>query len=131
MKLKRVEITALPSTKYEITTLIDFNSPVLGTQQRRTQNHERVQERIAPRTFCFLHELEMLIDNNLVKGGDINNAIVIVDKPVTEDEMSRLAKAFGRQKVEVKTEGYPITWNCVSRMNRPATNCSMLWATSP
>src|SRR5260221_9760078 len=62
---------------------------------------------IAPcRTFCFLHELEMLLDNNLVKGGDINNAIVVVDKPVTEEEMARLAKAFGRQKVEIKSEGY-------------------------
>ncbi|HSZ87113.1 MAG TPA: 3-hydroxyacyl-ACP dehydratase FabZ, partial [Puia sp.] len=50
--------------------------------------------------------LEMLLDNNLVKGGDINNAIVVVDKPVTEEEMSRLAKAFGRQKVEIKSEGY-------------------------
>ncbi|MFN8246876.1 MAG: bifunctional UDP-3-O-[3-hydroxymyristoyl] N-acetylglucosamine deacetylase/3-hydroxyacyl-ACP dehydratase [Ferruginibacter sp.] len=104
---KRVEITALPSTKYEITTLIDFNSPVLGTQHAGLKTMKEFRSEIAPcRTFCFLHELEMLIDNNLVKGGDINNAIVIVDKPVTEDEMSRLAKAFGRQKVEVKTEGY-------------------------
>ena len=62
---------------------------------------------IAPcRTFCFLHELEMLIDHNLIKGGDINNAIVVVDRPVTEEEMGRLAKAFGRSKVEVKSEGY-------------------------
>jgi UDP-3-O-[3-hydroxymyristoyl] N-acetylglucosamine deacetylase/3-hydroxyacyl-[acyl-carrier-protein] dehydratase len=62
---------------------------------------------IAPcRTFCFLHELEMLLENNLVKGGDINNAIVVVDKPVTEEEMARLAKAFKRDKIEVKSEGY-------------------------
>jgi UDP-3-O-[3-hydroxymyristoyl] N-acetylglucosamine deacetylase/3-hydroxyacyl-[acyl-carrier-protein] dehydratase len=62
---------------------------------------------IAPcRTFCFLHELEMLIDHNLIKGGDINNAIVVVDRPITEEEMGRLAKAFGRTKVEVKSEGY-------------------------
>ena len=50
---------------------------------------------IAPcRTFCFLHELEMLLDHNLIKGGDINNAIVVVDKPVTEEEMARLARVF-------------------------------------
>jgi UDP-3-O-[3-hydroxymyristoyl] N-acetylglucosamine deacetylase/3-hydroxyacyl-[acyl-carrier-protein] dehydratase len=62
---------------------------------------------IAPcRTFCFLHELEMLLDNNLIKGGDINNAIVIVDKKVTDDEMHRLAKAFGRENMEVKSGGY-------------------------
>lgn len=104
---KRVEITALPSTNYEITTLIDFNSPVLGTQHAGLKKMMDFKTDIAPcRTFCFLHELEMLIDNNLIKGGDINNAIVVVDKPVTEDEMGRLAKAFGRSKVEVKNEGY-------------------------
>ncbi len=104
---KRVEMTALPATNYEITTLIDFNSPVLGTQHASLKSMKEFKSEIGPcRTFCFLHELEMLIDNNLIKGGDINNAIVVVDKPVTEDEMGRLAKAFGRSKVEVKTEGY-------------------------
>jgi len=104
---KRVEMTALPATNYEITTLIDFNSPVLGTQHASLKSLRDFKNEIAPcRTFCFLHELEMLIDNNLIKGGDINNAIVIVDKAVTDDEMSRLAKAFGRAKVEVKSEGY-------------------------
>ncbi|HPH85094.1 MAG TPA: bifunctional UDP-3-O-[3-hydroxymyristoyl] N-acetylglucosamine deacetylase/3-hydroxyacyl-ACP dehydratase [Ferruginibacter sp.] len=104
---KRVEMTALPATNYEITTLIDFNSPVLGTQHASLKSMKEFEVEIAPcRTFCFLHELEMLIDNNLIKGGDINNAIVIVDKPVTEDEMGRLAKAFGRSHVSVKTEGY-------------------------
>ncbi len=104
---KRVEMTALPATNYEITTLIDFNSPVLGTQHASLKTIRDFKAEIAPcRTFCFLHELEMLLDNNLVKGGDINNAIVVVDKPVTEEEMSRLAKAFGRSKVEIKTEGY-------------------------
>ncbi len=104
---KRVEMTALPATNYEITTLIDFNSPVLGTQHASLKSLKDFKIEIAPcRTFCFLHELEMLIDNNLIKGGDINNAIVIVDKAVTAEEMSRLAKAFGRNKVEVKSEGY-------------------------
>jgi len=104
---KRVEMTALPATNYQITTLIDFNSPVLGTQHASLKSINEFTTEIAPcRTFCFLHELEMLLDNNLVKGGDINNAIVVVDKPLTNDEMNRLAKAFGRTKVEVKTEGY-------------------------
>ncbi|MEP6712174.1 MAG: bifunctional UDP-3-O-[3-hydroxymyristoyl] N-acetylglucosamine deacetylase/3-hydroxyacyl-ACP dehydratase [Ferruginibacter sp.] len=104
---KRVEMTALPATNYEITTLIDFNSPVLGTQHAGLKSMKDFSAEIGPcRTFCFLHELEMLIDNNLIKGGDINNAIVVVDKPVTEEEMGRLAKAFGRTKVEVKSEGY-------------------------
>ncbi|MFZ4708180.1 MAG: 3-hydroxyacyl-ACP dehydratase FabZ, partial [Bacteroidales bacterium] len=91
----------------QITTLIDFNSPVLGTQHAGLKAMVDFKQEIAPcRTFCFLHELEMLLDNTLVKGGDINNAIVVVDKPVTDEEMGRLAKAFGRDKVEVKSEGY-------------------------
>jgi UDP-3-O-[3-hydroxymyristoyl] N-acetylglucosamine deacetylase / 3-hydroxyacyl-[acyl-carrier-protein] dehydratase len=104
---KRVEMTALPSTEYKITTLIDFNSPVLGTQHASLKSMRDFKSEIAPcRTFCFLHELEMLLDHNLIKGGDINNAIVVVDKPVTNEEMERLAKAFGRKKIEVKSEGY-------------------------
>ena len=104
---KRVEMVAMPSVDYKITTLIDFNSPVLGTQHAGLKSMYDFKKEIAPcRTFCFLHELEMLLDNNLVKGGDINNAIVVVDKPVTEEEMLRLAKAFKRDKIEVKSEGY-------------------------
>jgi len=104
---KRVEMTALPSVEYKITTLIDFNSPVLGTQHAGLKNMRDFKSEIAPcRTFCFLHELEALLDHNLIKGGDINNAIVVVDKPVTDEEMGRLARAFGRKKIEVKSEGY-------------------------
>ncbi|MEO5888980.1 MAG: bifunctional UDP-3-O-[3-hydroxymyristoyl] N-acetylglucosamine deacetylase/3-hydroxyacyl-ACP dehydratase [Ferruginibacter sp.] len=106
-EVKRVEITALPSTHYKITTLIDFNSPVLGTQHASLTSMKDFKTEIAPcRTFCFLHELEALLDHNLIKGGDINNAIVVVDKPVTTEEMSRLAKVFGREKMEIKSEGY-------------------------
>lgn len=104
---KRVEMTALPATDYKITTLIDFNSPVLGTQHAGLKNMGEFRSEISScRTFVFLHELEMLLEHNLIKGGDINNAIVVVDKPVTEDEMERLAKAFGREKMGVKSEGY-------------------------
>ena len=104
---KRVEMTALPATEYKITTLIDFNSPILGTQHAGLKSMRDFKEEIAPcRTFCFLHELEMLLAHNLIKGGDLNNAIVVVDKPVTKDEMDRLAKVFGRKTMEVKNEGY-------------------------
>ena len=106
-KGKRVEMVVLPASDYKITTLIDFNSPVLGTQHAALTNMADFKTEIAPcRTFCFLHELELLLDNNLIKGGNINNAIVVVDKPVTAPEMTRLAKAFGRDKMEVKSEGY-------------------------
>jgi UDP-3-O-[3-hydroxymyristoyl] N-acetylglucosamine deacetylase / 3-hydroxyacyl-[acyl-carrier-protein] dehydratase len=104
---KRVELVAMPAKEYNITTLIDFNSPVLGTQHAGLKHITDFKTEIAPcRTFCFLHELEMLLDNNLIKGGDINNAIVIVDKPVDEKEMKRLNQIFRRDKIEVKSEGY-------------------------
>ena len=104
---KRVEMVALPALDYQITTLIDFNSPVLGTQHAALKSIKEFKSEIAPcRTFCFLHELEALLKNDLIKGGDINNAIVVVDQPVSEKEMSRLAKVFKRDKIEVKSEGY-------------------------
>ena len=104
---KRVEMVAMPSTEYQVTTLIDFNSPVLGTQHAGLKSMRDFKTEIAPcRTFCFLHELEMLLDHNLIKGGDINNAIVVVDQPLSEEKMTSLAKAFNRKKIEVKSEGY-------------------------
>lgn len=104
---KRVEMVAMPAMEYKVTTLIDFNSPVLGTQHAGIKNISDFKAEIAPcRTFCFLHELEALLANNLIKGGDINNAIVVVDKPVTEEEMGRLAGIFKKDKIEVKSEGY-------------------------
>ncbi len=104
---KRVELVAMPAMEYKVTTLIDFNSPVLGTQHAGLKSITEFRTEIAPcRTFCFLHELEMLLEHNLIKGGDINNAIVVVDKPVTEEEKVRLAKAFKKDKIEVKSEGY-------------------------
>ena len=90
-----------------MTALIDFNSPVLGTQHAGLKHIHDFKNEIAPcRTFCFLHELEMLLDNNLIKGGDFNNAIVVVDKPIDGKEMSRLAKVFGKERIEVMSEGY-------------------------
>ena len=104
---KRVEMVALPALDYQITTLIDFNSPVLGTQHAALTTIKDFKSEISPcRTFCFLHELEALLEHDLIKGGDINNAIVVVDKPVTNEEMGRLAKVFKREKIEVKSEGY-------------------------
>jgi UDP-3-O-[3-hydroxymyristoyl] N-acetylglucosamine deacetylase/3-hydroxyacyl-[acyl-carrier-protein] dehydratase len=104
---KRVEMVALPSLDYQITTLIDFNSPVLGTQHAALKTIKDFKAEISPcRTFCFLHELEALLEHDLIKGGDINNAIVVVDKPVTDEEMGRLAKVFKRERIEVKSEGY-------------------------
>ncbi len=104
---KKVEMTAIPAGDFQVTTLIDFNSPVLGTQHAGLKTIDEFKEEIAPcRTFCFLHELEMLLDNNLIKGGDVNNAIVVVDRPMENDDMNKLKKIFRKEKIEVKSEGY-------------------------
>lgn len=103
---KKVEMVAMPAVDYRITCLIDFNSPVLGTQHAKMKGIEEFKTEIAPcRTFCFLHELEYQLSLNLIKGGDINNAIVVVDKPVTEEELARLAKVFNRDNISVQKEG--------------------------
>src|ERR1043165_3554886 len=103
---KKVEMVALPADSYRINTLIDFNSPVLGTQHADLKNMSDFNEKIAPcRTFCFFHELEYLLNNNLIKGGDINNAIVVVDKPVSDEQVKRIAKAFGKENVKVAEGG--------------------------
>jgi len=104
--VKKVDMLALPSNDYQITALIDFNSPVLGTQHAALKSLSEFRTEIGPcRTFCFLHELEYLLDNNLIKGGDLSNAIVVVDKVVEPSELERLAKVFNKQKIEVKQEG--------------------------
>lgn len=102
-EVKKVEMVALPSVDYRVTALIDFNSQVLGTQHANLKSLSEFRKEIAPcRTFVFLHELEYLLANNLIKGGDINNAIVVVDRPVTDEELVRLAKAFDREKMSVQ-----------------------------
>ncbi|MEJ2004219.1 MAG: bifunctional UDP-3-O-[3-hydroxymyristoyl] N-acetylglucosamine deacetylase/3-hydroxyacyl-ACP dehydratase [Cyclobacteriaceae bacterium] len=101
-----VEIAALPLDDYRVTVMIDYNSPVLGSQHASLNNISQFEKEIAAcRTFCFLHELEMLHKNNLVKGGDLNNAIVVVDRVVEEHELASIAKLFNKPKVEVKKEG--------------------------
>ena len=103
---KKFEMVALPYDDYRINTLIDFNSPVLGTQHADLRNIEDFKKEIAPsRTFCFFHELELLISNDLIKGGDINNAIVVVDKPVTPDQVERISKVFHKNDVKVSEAG--------------------------
>ncbi|HWJ89741.1 MAG TPA: bifunctional UDP-3-O-[3-hydroxymyristoyl] N-acetylglucosamine deacetylase/3-hydroxyacyl-ACP dehydratase, partial [Flavisolibacter sp.] len=103
---KKVEMVALPYDSYRINTLIDFNSPVLGTQHAALKNITQFNEEIAPcRTFCFFHELEYLIDHNLIRGGDINNAIVVVDKAVTDDQVKRISKVFKKENVKVNEGG--------------------------
>jgi UDP-3-O-[3-hydroxymyristoyl] N-acetylglucosamine deacetylase/3-hydroxyacyl-[acyl-carrier-protein] dehydratase len=86
--------------------MVDYNSPVLGSQHASLTDIKQFAKEIAScRTFCFLHELEMLHKNNLIKGGDLNNAIVIVDRVVEDHELESLANLFNKPKVAVKKEG--------------------------
>ena len=103
---RNVEIAALPLDDYRVTVMVDYNSPVLGSQHASITDIRQFEKEIAScRTFCFLHELEMLYKNNLIRGGDLNNAIVIVDRVVQEDELDNIAKMLGKPKVAVKQEG--------------------------
>jgi UDP-3-O-[3-hydroxymyristoyl] N-acetylglucosamine deacetylase/3-hydroxyacyl-[acyl-carrier-protein] dehydratase len=104
--VKNVDMLAIPSQNYQITTMIDFNSPILGTQHASLKHISDFKTEIGNcRTFCFLHEVEYLLANNLIKGGDLSNAIVVVDKPVSQDELNHLAKVFNKETMEVKQEG--------------------------
>ena len=97
---------AMPSSSYKLTALIDYKSPVLGQQHASLDRlSEFKNEFSGARTFCFLHELEQLVDANLIKGGDLNNAIVVVDKPISEEERLRLAEIFQRPDIQVVKEG--------------------------
>lgn len=100
------EITVIPSEEYQITTMVDFGTKVLGTQNATLDKLSDFKDEIsAARTFSFLHELEMLLENGLIKGGDLNNAIVYVDKEISEATMKKLEKAFKKKKLSVKPNG--------------------------
>jgi UDP-3-O-[3-hydroxymyristoyl] N-acetylglucosamine deacetylase/3-hydroxyacyl-[acyl-carrier-protein] dehydratase len=100
------EITIIPSDTYQITTMVDFGTKVLGTQNATLENLSDFKSEIADaRTFSFLHELEMLLENGLIKGGDLNNAIVYVDKEISDSTMKKLEKAFKKKKLSVKPNG--------------------------
>ena len=102
---RQVEIVGMPLDGYRLTCKIDFNSPVLGSQHASISKIDDFETEIAAsRTFCFLHELEMLVNNDLIKGGDLSNAIVIVDKEVSEAELEKLQSLFNK-KVTVADEG--------------------------
>jgi UDP-3-O-[3-hydroxymyristoyl] N-acetylglucosamine deacetylase / 3-hydroxyacyl-[acyl-carrier-protein] dehydratase len=101
-----VEYLAMPSHRYKVTALIDYKSEVLGQQHATLDKVHDFKTEIAPaRTFCFLHELEMLYEAGLIRGGDLNNAIIVVDKPVTEEERVKLAALFDKPDIKVVEEG--------------------------
>ncbi|MCK0203292.1 bifunctional UDP-3-O-[3-hydroxymyristoyl] N-acetylglucosamine deacetylase/3-hydroxyacyl-ACP dehydratase [Ornithobacterium rhinotracheale] len=100
------EITAIPSDRFQITTMVDFGTKVLGTQNATLKDISKFKTEIAnARTFSFLHELEQLLHAGLIKGGDINNAIVYVDKEITPETEEKLKEAFNQESVSIKPNG--------------------------
>ena len=100
------EIILMPADEYQITTMVDFGTKILGTQNATLDRISDFKEEIADaRTFSFLHEIEMLLENDLIKGGDLNNAIVYVDKELSESTMQKLKKAFKKEDIAVKPNG--------------------------
>ncbi|MDR0558791.1 MAG: bifunctional UDP-3-O-[3-hydroxymyristoyl] N-acetylglucosamine deacetylase/3-hydroxyacyl-ACP dehydratase [Prevotellaceae bacterium] len=101
------EIIIFPDDEFNIDVTVDYNSKVLNTQSARLKSLSDFEKEIAPcRTFVFLHELETLYKNNLIKGGDLENAIVIVENPIESKELQHLSKLFNKPTVERVPEGY-------------------------
>jgi UDP-3-O-[3-hydroxymyristoyl] N-acetylglucosamine deacetylase/3-hydroxyacyl-[acyl-carrier-protein] dehydratase len=104
---KGIEFLAIPDENYRITVMVDYNSPVLGTQHASMVQIEDFEKEIAScRTFCFLKELEYLAKNDLIKGGDLDNAIVLVEREdIKQEELSRLAQLLGKDELSVSYDG--------------------------
>ena len=100
------EIILMPAREYQVTTMVDFGTKVLGTQNATLNHILDFKNDIADsRTFSFLHEIEMLLEHGLIKGGDLNNAIVYVDKELSPKTMEKLKVAFKKDKIAVKPNG--------------------------
>lgn len=100
------EIIIMPAKEYQVTTMVDFGTKVLGTQNATLNHISDFTEDISDaRTFSFLHEIEMLLENGLIKGGDLNNAIVYVDKELSPETMEKLKIAFKKDSIAVKPNG--------------------------
>jgi len=101
----RVRIT--PAEFFSIDVEVDFGSKVLGVQKVHwDENADYAADYACCRTFCFFHELEQLAAMGLVKGGDVENAIVVVENAVSEQQLSTMAEVFGQPKLSVTPEGY-------------------------
>jgi UDP-3-O-[3-hydroxymyristoyl] N-acetylglucosamine deacetylase/3-hydroxyacyl-[acyl-carrier-protein] dehydratase len=100
------EIIMMPAESYQITTMVDFGTKVLGTQNATLDAIGDFKDEISSsRTFSFLHEIEMLLEHGLIKGGDLNNAIVYVDKELSEKTTESLKKAFKKDNITIRPNG--------------------------
>ncbi|MEW6060814.1 MAG: bifunctional UDP-3-O-[3-hydroxymyristoyl] N-acetylglucosamine deacetylase/3-hydroxyacyl-ACP dehydratase [Bacteroidota bacterium] len=120
---KGVHIVALPTDDFRITVMVDYNNPALGSQHTGLFDLEKefVPEFSMCRTFCFLHEVEHLRDAGLIKGGTLDNAIVIADKDLPDEELRRIAEKLGiKQSVFLGGHGQPINNKQLYFKNEPA-----------
>ena len=119
-ELTGTELLALPADTFSATVMIDFNSPVLGPQYAKLDNLQDYATDIAPcRTFVFLHELEALLGQNLIKGGDLDNAVVIADRIMSQEELDRLALKLGKPSIKIAKEGV-LNTTALHFQNEPA-----------
>ena len=103
---KGVAIIIYPDDEFTVSVHVDYNSKVIGNQYATLDMYSEYTEDIAPcRTFCFLHELEPLLKMNLIKGGDLDNAIVVVENPVSDEQLEHLKRVFNKDDIRV-TGGY-------------------------
>ena len=104
---KGIEFLAIPDVNYRLTVMVDYQSPALGTQHASMYHIGEFNSEISMcRTFVFLRELEYLAKNNLIKGGDLDNAIVMVERPeVSQEELTKLAKLLGKEDLKVSVDG--------------------------
>ena len=102
-----IKIQAFPAEEYSVSVSVDYDSKVLGYQETTLESIADFEKNYADaRTFCFLHELELLLKHGLIKGGDLSNAIVYVEKKVENKELERLASIFKKDNIGVNKDGY-------------------------
>lgn len=102
----KIDMAALPYPRFKVTSMINFDTKVLGTQYAILEKIEDFTHEISKcRTFVFLHELEYLLSNQLIRGGDLSNAIVFVNRDITQEEFDRLAKLFNKPSIMVGNKG--------------------------
>jgi len=101
-----VEISIYPHNDYRITSMVDYNSEILGSQHYTLNKISNFKKDVSDaRTFCFLHEIEDLFKKNLIKGGDLDNAIVIVDKVIDEKKLKEISQLLGKKNIKVDKQG--------------------------
>lgn len=99
-----IELVAEPADHFEVDSTIVFESVLIGSQSAKMVGYDQYVSDFAPcRTFVFLHEVEMLLAANLIKGGALDNALVFVDKPLSEESRQHLARVYNRDAASIES----------------------------